>query len=187
MKKNLIALLGMSVFMVCLAPSLEAQGFYIGPQLGYAQQRPSLSNVEFNSETNWIYGARAGIRFLMFAVEANYFQASHNLSVEELFTFDWDEREIDTHYLGVNLKYYFPLLWLQPYLTVGYGFYTAEIKEIDKDTNRGFNLGLGLELQLGRKLSLLAEGKYHHVKLDIDEQELKLGEFTVAGGFNIYF
>jgi len=173
--------------LLCLTPPLLSQGFYIGPQLGRSQQRPSLTDIEFDSDTTWLYGARAGVRILMFALEINYFQAAHNLTVKELFTFDWDGREIDYNYLGLNLKYYLPLLMLQPYLTVGYGYYTASIAGIDEDTKRGFNLGAGLELRLGKKFSLLAEGKYHHVKLDIDARELKLGDFTIAGGFNVYF
>jgi hypothetical protein len=40
---------------------------------------------------------------------------------------------------------------------------------------------------LGKSFSLLAEGRYHHVKVDIDDETLKLGNFTLAGGLNFYF
>lgn len=178
---------GLILLLAIPATSLFGQGLYFGPQVGQVRQTPGLSDVEFNSDTSWLYGARLGVRILMFAVEVNYFLSSHDLEVADLFESPWNGREINTRYLGLNVKYYFPMLILQPYLTVGYGYYTAEVARIDEDTTRGFNLGAGLELQLGRKFSLLAEGKYHHVNLDIDQQEFKIGQFTIAGGFNIYF
>ena len=33
----------------------------------------------------------------------------------------------------------------------------------------------------------MAEGKYHNVKVDIDESEMELKNYTLSGGFNIYF
>lgn len=162
-------------------------GFYLGVQAGYSAQKPSLKDVEFSTDTTFLYGVRAGIKFMMIALEANYFQAAHDLELKELVVFEWGGRQIDYNYIGLNIKYFFPFAMVHPYVTFGYGYYTGNIQDIDEDTNKGFNLGLGLEVMLGSKLSLLAEGKYHHANLLIDESELGLGNFTFSGGFNIYF
>ncbi|MHB8095862.1 MAG: outer membrane beta-barrel protein, partial [Candidatus Aminicenantales bacterium] len=68
-----------------------------------------------------------------------------------------------------------------------YGYYTADIHDFGKDKNGGFNAGAGVELILGKNFSLSAEGKYHHVKLNVDAQNLSLGNFTLSGGLNFYF
>ncbi len=162
-------------------------GFFIGIQGGWSSQKPSLNGVEFNSNTTFLYGARVGVKFMMLAIEANYFQAAHNLEVKKLLTFDWDGHEMDYNYLGLNLRVYIPLILVHPYFTVGYGNYSADIKDIGKDKNRGINVGIGVELHLGDKFSLLAEGKYHRVKVDIDENKLDLDNYTLIGGFNFYF
>ena len=76
------------------------------------------------------------------------------------------------------MKYYFSLLLLQPYLTFGLGYYTADIYEIDKDTDRGYNLGAGVEISLGKKIALLGEVRYHRIKLLIDDKEFKVGDLV---------
>ena len=189
MKRNilLIALLSFGILAGTSALAEAANGFYIGPYFGYSAQKPSLTGVEFTTDTTFLYGARIGFKFLMFSIEANYFKAAHNLRLKEFVTFEWGEQEIDYQYLGLNAKIFFPILFLHPYLTGGYGFYTADISTIGKDTDKGFNVGLGLEIHLGKKFSLLAEGKYHRVGVDIQAKKLKLGDFSLAGGFNIYF
>ena len=106
---------------------------------------------------------------MMFAIEANYFQAAHNLVAKELVAFNWNSFEVDYNYLGLNLRVYIPLIVVHPYVTVGYGSYSANLKDIAKDSNRGINLGLGVEVQLGDTFSLMAEGKYHNVKVDIED------------------
>ncbi len=177
-----------SLFILCLVANGFAQvGFYLGAQAGYSAQKLSLKDVEFNTDTTYLFGARLGIKLMMIAVELNYFQAAHNIDLADPLSIDWGGREVDYNYLGLNLKYFFPLFMLQPYLTFGYGYYTADIHEIDKDKDGGYNLGIGLELKLGSKFSILAEGKYHHVNLDIEEKKLGLGDFTICGGFNVYF
>jgi opacity protein-like surface antigen len=184
-KKSILVL----IFLLCFvfaSGGFARTGLYLGIQGGYSAQKPSLKDVEFNTDTTFVYGLRAGIRVLMIGVEASYFQAAHNLDPADILSLDWGEREIDYNFLGLNLKYFFPLIFLNPYITAGYGYYTADIDEIDKDKNGGYNLGLGLELNLGR-LSLTAEGKYHHVKLEIEEMDLKIGDFTLVGGLSFYF
>jgi opacity protein-like surface antigen len=188
MRRNviLIALLSFGILAGTSLPAQAAGGFYLGPYFGYSAQKPTLTGVEFNTDTTFLYGARIGFKFLMLSVEANYFKAAHNLRLKEFITFEWGGQEIDYQYLGINAKIYFPFLFIHPYLTGGYGYYTADITTIGRDTERGFNVGLGLEIRIGKKFSLLAEGKYHRVGVDIQTRKLKLGDFTLAGGFNIY-
>lgn len=187
MKKTWMVAVVLAFSLFFTSNALGQGGLYLGIQAGYSAQKPSLKDIEFNTNTSFLYGVRAGVKFMMVALEANYFQAAHNLELKELVTFDWGGREIDYNYIGLNFKYFLPLPLLHPYLTAGYGYYTASIRDIDKDTEGGFNIGLGLELMVGKKFSLLAEGKYHHVKLDIEQRDLKIGNFSLSGGINIYF
>lgn len=174
--------------ILCAAPQVLGQsGLFLGVQGGYSVQKPSLKEVTFNSDASFLYGARIGLKFLMLGAEVNVFRASHNLDAKDPLALHWGEGEVSYSYLGLNLKYFFPLLLLHPYVSVGYGYYTADIQNIDKDTQKGFNLGLGAELHLGSKISVLAEGRYNRAKLDIDNRELKLGDFTLSGGINVYF
>jgi opacity protein-like surface antigen len=179
-------LLALFCFMF-VGGTAAGSNFFIGVQGGWSSQKPKIADMKFDSDTSFLYGARAGVKFMMLALEANYFQAAHNLLAKDGMAFDWNGREIDYSYLGLNLRVYFPLVIIHPFLTAGYGYYRAHIKDVGKDREKGFNFGAGAELRLGDKFSLLAEGKYHRVTLNIDESELKLGDFTLSGGFNIYF
>lgn len=186
--KHKIAVGVLWLFILCAAPQVRGQsGLFLGVQGGYSIQKPSLKEVKFNADTSFLYGARIGFKFLMLGAELNVFRASHDLDARDLLALHWGEEEIRYSYLGVNLKYFFPLLLLHPYVSVGYGYYTADIQNVEKDTQEGFNLGFGAELHLGSKISILAEGRYHRATLDIDNQELKLGDFTLNGGINVYF
>ena len=187
MKKTIVILAITVIFLGCSSNVMGRSGFFIGLQGGYSAQKPGLPDFEFKTDTSFLYGVRLGLKFLMIAVELNYFQAAHNLELKEYFTFSWGGKEIDYNYLGANLKFFFPFLVFQPYITGGYGYYTADIKTIGKNTDKGLNGGLGIEIHLGSKFSLLVEGKYHHVSLDIDQLELKIGDWTLSGGLNFYF
>jgi len=160
---------------------------YIGGFGGYSAQTPSFHDVQFDTNTTFLYGLRAGVRFLMFGAELSYFTAGHNIEMEDYFLFNWNGLENDYSYIGLNLKMFFPLAILHPYITAGYGYYTVDIHDIDKNNDGGYNLGAGLEIRLGRKFSILAEGKYHHVKVNISDLELGFGNFTLTAGLNFYF
>jgi opacity protein-like surface antigen len=186
--KRTIAGLVLVATLIVAAPDARAGIVYLGLQGGLSRQKASLSGITFDADTSFLYGVRAGVKILSLAVELNYFQAAHNLMQSGLSLPDWGDREIDYSYLGVNVRWIIlPLPIINPYLTVGYGYYAADIHEIDKDRNGGFNVGAGVELMLGKSFSLLAEGKYHHVSLDIDAQKMKLGNFTLSGGLNFTF
>lgn len=187
MRKILLPAFVLTISLLLASNAFGQGGLYLGVQAGFSAQKPSLKDIEFNTDTTFLYGVRAGVRVMMIAVEVNYFRAAHNLELKELVTLAWGNQEIDYSYLGLNLKYFFPLVVLHPYITFGYGYYTADVRNFDEDKEKGFNLGLGLELMAGGKFSLLAEGKYHRANLDIDEREFKLGDFTFCVGVNIYF
>ncbi len=186
MKKTLSIMIILPL-LVLVTHNFARGGIYVGLLGGFSAQKPSLKDVDFNTDTTYLYGLRAGVRFMMVGVELNYFQAAHNLELDDIVGFDWGGRDIDYNYIGLNIKYFFPLMVLHPYITAGYGYYKADIKDVGDDQKRGYNLGVGVELMLGQKFSLLAEGKYNIVNLDIDKRELKLGDFTISGGFNVHF
>ena len=73
---------------------------------------------------------------MMFAIEANFFQAAHNLVAKDIVAFDWDGVEVDYNYLGINGRVYIPLIVVHPYITVGYGSYSAKLKDIAKSRKR---------------------------------------------------
>jgi hypothetical protein len=179
---------GTLVLMVFLAaPSAGAGIIYFGVQGGISRQKASFSDIKFDADSTFLYGAKAGVKFMSLAVELSYFQAAHNINAQDLSLTAWRNRDIDYSYIGANVKWFFPILIVQPYLTAGYGYYTADIHNIDKDKNGGFNAGAGVEIMLGKTFALTAEGKYHHVKLNIDAQNFTLGDFTLTGGVSIYF
>ena len=185
--KRMCAVVVFFVLFLTAANAFSQIGIYIGGFAGYSAQKPSFENVEFTTDTTFLYGLRGGIRFMMLALEVSYFRAMHNISMPDFVTFDWDGRVNDYNYIGLNLKYIFSLAIFHPFLTVGYGYYTVDIENIDKDKEGGINAGLGLEISLGKKISILAEGKYHHVVVDIQKIKLGLGNFTICGGLNIHF
>jgi len=175
------------ILFLTAANAFAQIGIYIGGFAGSSAQKPSFENVQFSTDTTFLYGLRGGIRFLMLALEVSYFRAMHNIAMADFLTIDWNGRINDYSYIGLNLKYVFSLAIFHPYLTAGYGYYTVDIENIAKDKEGGINFGAGLEISLGKRISILAEGKYHHVTVDIQKINLGLGNFTVCGGLNIYF
>jgi len=185
--KRMCAVVVFFVLFLTAANAFSQIGIYIGGFAGYSAQKPSFENVEFTTDTTFLYGLRGGIRFMMLALEVSYFRAMHNIALADFVTLNWDNPVNDYSYIGLNLKYVFSLAIFHPYLTAGYGYYTVDIENIAKDKAGGINVGAGLEISLGKRISILAEGKYHHVTVDIQKINLGLGNFTVCGGLNIYF
>jgi opacity protein-like surface antigen len=185
--KKAVAGIVLALSVLCIVPNAQAGFIYLGLQGGLSMQKAKFSDITFSTDTSFLYGIKAGVKFMMFAVELNYFQAAHNLDPKDISAPMWRDRKVDYSYLGANLRWIFPILVAQPYLTAGYGYYTVDIHDIDKDHNGGFNVGAGVEVMLGGKFSLSAEGRYHHVTLDITTESFKIGDFSLTGGFNIYF
>jgi len=186
MKRIVGPVLFLALFLTA-ANAFSQVRIYVGGYAGYSAQKPSFEDVEFTTDTTFLYGLRGGIRFLMLALEVNYFSAMHNIEMSDFLLFNWNGKTSDYSYIGLNLKYIFPLAIFQPYVTGGYGYYTVDIHNIDKDNEGGYNFGAGLEVSLGKKISLLVEGKYHHVAVDIKAIDISVGNFTLCGGLNINF
>ena len=186
MKRGIVGIGLAALVLVFALPGFSQVGVYVGGLAGVSAQSPSVENVEFTTDTTFLYGVRAGIRVLMLGLEVSYFQAAHNIQVGGGSLIDWSGKVNDYSYLGVNAKLMAKLLFLMPYFTLGYGYYTVDIQSIDRDRDGGFNVGVGLEIKMGR-FGLTAEGKYHHVTVDVQNIHLGLGDFTFCGGLNFYF
>ena len=186
MKRFAAPVLALAILAGWAAPA-SSQTIYLGAYAGTSSQTPKFQNVQFTTDTTFAYGLRVGVRLLMFALEGTYFQAAHNIVVGGGTLVDWNNKVNDYSYLGVNAKLFFPLLFLQPYITAGYGYYSIDIQSIDKARDGGFNFGAGLEIKLGSKIGISAEGRWHNVNVDIAHISLGLGDFTLCGGFNLYF
>ncbi len=176
-----------ALLAVLSAPAFSQVGIYLGAFGGASVQTPSAVSFEFDTDTTFVYGLRAGLRVLMVGVELNYFQAAHNIIVGGPGLADWDQKINSYSYVGLNGKIYFPILMLQPFITAGYGYYTADIHDIDKDNDGGLNFGAGLDLKLGRRFSLTAEGRWQKVVVSIEDIELSLGDWTFWAGFQVHF
>ena len=184
MKKYAVLTLAFVLFLGIGGNSYGEKIFFIGLQGGWSSQKLDFMDLDFVRDTSFLYGLRAGARILFFTIEGQYFQAAHNLSVTDVVL---DERQIDYNHLGLCLRLFLPFPLVNPYLTVGYGRYSADIKGLGDDSNTGYNIGLGLELHLGSKFSILGEGKYNHVGLEIENDDLTIGDFTLHLGLNFYF
>jgi opacity protein-like surface antigen len=184
MKKYAVLLLALIIFLGFGGKAYGSKIFFIGLQGGWSSQKLDFKGLEFNRDTSFLYGLRVGARILFFTIEGQYFQAAHNISVAD---FALDERQINYNHLGLSLRLFLPFPLVNPYLTIGYGRYSADIKGLGDDSNAGYNVGLGLELHLGGTFSILGEGKYNHVGLEIEDDDLSVNDFTFHFGMNFYF
>lgn len=189
MRKKLFVLTVFLVLAVSAPRAFGQLGIYGGVFGGFSSQKPSLPEVDFEADGAFVYGARLGLRVMMIGVEGHFFRAVHDINLRELAMLDWHGQTVDFNYFGLNLKLFFSVLILHPYLTAGFGYYTVDISEVGDDGKAGYNFGAGLELQLGKRFSLGVEGKWHQVKLDVDilHPGLSVGDFTLTGGFSIHF
>ncbi len=185
MKKKLMIIIMIFGFIFFSGNLIFAQNLFFGGQFGLSVQKPSLDEIEVSTDTTYLYGLYAGVKFAGLALELNYFQAAHDLELKELID-PWADREMDYSFVGVNLKVFIPVPIISPYLTGGYGNYRAEISGISSDSSGGLNIGAGVEMALGDHFALKGEGKYNHVNLNIEERELSVGDFTFAVGIIYY-
>ena len=184
--KKTFAVVVISICLLGLASQAQAGILFLGIQGGVSNQKASFSGISFDKDATFLYGLKAGVNIMTLTLELNYFQAAHNINTSDLSADMWRNRAVDYSYLGANVRWNFPLLVVRPYITVGYGYYTADIKHIDKDSQGGINAGAGVEIMLGKKISIAAEGKYHHVKFHVLDNSLKVGDFTLTGGLNFH-
>lgn len=189
MKKRLLVMTCVLFLGLGASQAFGQLGIYGGIYGGFSSQHLSLPDVDFEADGAFVYGAKVGLQILMIGVEASYFRAVHDISMHELILLDWDGQTVDYNYYGLNFKLYLFQVLIKPYITAGFGYYTADISEIGDDGKGGYNFGGGVELMLGKKFSLGVEGKWHHVTLDVNllHPDLSLGDFTLTGGFNLHF
>ncbi|MBM3294165.1 MAG: hypothetical protein FJY82_06520 [Candidatus Aminicenantes bacterium] len=180
------AALAAAFVLLAAVPSFSQVGLYLGPYAGVSAQKPSFENVRFDRNTTFLYGLRAGVQVLMLALEFHYFKAGHAVEMEDFLLFNWDGLENDYSFFGGGLRLMFPLPVVRPFLALGHGSYTAELRGVDLDRRRGWNFGGGLEVKLGR-LALIGEGKWQRATFVLDDFEIGLGDFTFTAGLNIYW
>lgn len=178
------------VFVFASVSALHAQEIYIGALAGYSSEKPKLpdiQDIEFESDATLFYGGRLGVRISMIAIEAMYIRAGHELTQIGAGVIDWDGRELEYQYIGANVKLFpFSLAIFHPYLIGGYGYYMAEIKDIGDDKTGSYSVGVGMELKFS-KIALVAEGKYRRGDVEIEGNNLELGNYSLNVGLNIYF
>lgn len=172
-------------FGLSLTFPLQA-GFKLGVFAGQSWQKPDYQNLQFNTDTCWVYGVRASIKVLILGLEGYYFQVAHNLQLGDI-SHSWQDRKVDFSCLGMAVKSYFSLLIVHPYLSLGYGYYSVGLQGITEERKAGLNFGAGLEISLGDKLSLQAEARYHRPVLNINKADFRLGDLVVTGGLNYHF
>ncbi len=177
-------------FLLVSASGLHAQKVYIGGMVGWTQSElelPDLASEEFGKENALFYGGRLGLKFSMLAVEAVYIRSDVDLVQTVSSVIDWNGETMEYQFIGVNAKLFpFSLAIFKPYITGGYGIYLTEISNVDKDSKGGYNFGIGVELQFAN-IAFVVEGKRRVGNATIDGQDLDLGNYSVAGGINIYF
>ncbi|MCP2520380.1 porin family protein [Candidatus Aminicenantes bacterium AC-335-B20] len=173
------------IFVFLISTPAWSNIIYLGVQSGISLQKPSFSDIEFNTDTTFLMGLNGGFRLGGFGFELNYFQAAHNLEPVDILTFDWGKRELDFSYLGGYFKIGIPFPLIFPYATIGYGYYTANLEGIDKEKKGGLSIGAGVEISFG-KLGIKGEGKYHKVGINFEERKFDFKNFTFIVGLNFY-
>ncbi len=187
MKKCTIPIVVIAAVLFMTGSAFGQVGFYLGLDGGVSSQHLDLDDVEFDRDTTFVYGIKAGIRVLFLGFEVQYFQASHNINVTDFPDFGWADRKVNYNYTGINGKIFLPIPIVSPYLALGYGTYKVKLEDLDEDKTANFNFGLGLELKLGRHFALQAEWKYHPSSVTLDNEDLKINDYTLVGGLHFYF
>lgn len=175
-----------AVLLLVIAYVPARAGFYIGVRGGLSNQNVTGGSIKFTKDSAFLYGAQVGVKFLSFAVEGEFYRANHNLFPETPLQVVLPPQDMNYYYLGVNGKLGLPLSIIYPYLTVGFGTYTANIKDIGKNSNSAFNVGVGAEMYVG-KVGIFAELRYTDFSMDLQDQKWDFGGLDVQAGFNIHF
>ena len=187
MKKYLATLVLTMAVLILTGNAIASPGFYIGVEAGTSTPKFTLtgvSGIDFKGNRSLLYGAKVGFKFLFMAIEGNVLTGSHDIPRRPGPVmppeYILEGKTVGVTYWGINGKLFLPIPIVQPYVMGGYGTYSVNIDTIGKDSNRGYNLGIGVEVKLG-KLGLFAEGRYHKVKVDI-EGELNMSNYTLTFG-----
>ncbi len=161
-------------------------GFYVGIQSGLSNQDVSVTKIHFDKDSTFLYGAQAGLKFLGLAIEGQFYRADHSLLSDDPSLGIYDGRGMDYYYLGINAKIGISLPLVYPYLTAGYGRYSAHIEQIGESVDGSFNVGVGAELTL-KKIGLFAELRYVDFALEISSLSWDFGGVNFHCGLNYHF
>ena len=186
MKKKVFGLAAWGVFWLTFASAPAGAQFYLGIRAGLSNQDARADQIKFDKNSAVLYGAQAGIRFLSLAIEGQFYRADHNLVGENPAMVEV-EQEMDYYYLGVSGKLGISFSIFYPYITVGYGNYSINLKNIGKKWDTAFNVGAGVELTV-RKVGVFGELRYTDFDyLDIGGRDWDFGGIDLHFGLNIHF
>jgi hypothetical protein len=184
MKKRVFGCAVCSVFILVFSSVPANAQFYLGVRGGLSNQNVQTDQIKFDKNSTFLCGAQVGIKFLGLAVEGQFYRADHNLLAEGLPADV--EQKMDYNYLGVSGKLGISLAIVYPYVTVGYGTYSVDLKGLVKKSKGAFNVGAGAEVTLG-KIGIFGELRYTDFDLDIDEMAWDFGGLDLHFGLNIHF
>jgi len=172
------------LFLAFLSAPAGAQ-FYLGIRGGLSNQNAQMDQLKFDKDSTFLYGAQAGIKFLGLAVEGQFYRADHNL-LGETAALAEVEQEMDYYYLGISGKLGISLAIVYPYITVGYGTYSVNLKGLGKKSDGAFSAGAGVEVTLG-KIGIFGELRYNDFNVEIEDLAWDFGGMDLHFGLNIHF
>ena len=184
MTKKIICSAVCGALLLAFASVPAGAQFYLGVRGGLSNQDAKAGEIDFDSSSAFLYGGQVGIKFLGFAAEGQFYRSDHDLLAE---TFSGDAgQEMDYYYLGVNGKLGISLAVVYPYITVGYGTYSVNLKDIGSESDWGYNVGAGVELTLG-KVGIFGELRYTDFSVEFENLEWDFGGLDLHFGLNIHF
>jgi len=183
-----VGILAAAVVLCILAVPARGQ-IYIGVRGGLANQdverQGSLGDIKFDKDSAFLYGGQVGIKLAALAVEGEFYRAGHNLLSGDTGA-PANGVELDYYYLGVNAKLGLPLPVIFPYVTAGYGKYTADLTGFGKYGDGAFNVGAGAELTIG-KVGLFGELRCKKFSFELDNQDWDFKGVELHFGLNVHF
>ena len=187
--KRTMTLSAILVFVFILTSHAVAQDFYIGVKFGLAQQKTKFEELEaiYATEYSTVYGFCIGTKFLNFGLEAHYFHSDHRLTPKDEPPLELDIERFKLNVIGANVLYYINIPVVKPYLSAGMGTYNVDVVGLAKDGSIGYNFGVGANVRVTELVSVSADGKYHLVKFDLNQNEMDLKEFTWYVSVNFHF
>jgi opacity protein-like surface antigen len=183
-----VSVIAAAIILAVSAAPARAQ-FYIGARGGLSNQdverTGDLGDIKFDKDSAFLYGGQVGFKFSALAVEGEFYRADHDLLSGDP-SIPAAGVELDYYYLGVNGKLGILLVVVYPYITVGYGTYSADLAGFGKDSDTAFNVGAGAELLLG-KLGIFGEVRYKDFSFELDNQKWDFGGVELHFGLNVHF
>jgi len=188
MKNKAWAVIFAASFGLAVTAAPARGQFYVGVRGGASNENASrtggaLGKIDFDSSSAFLYGAQIGFKLSAVAVEGEIYRADHNLMQSGLSTSAVD---MNYYYVGVNVKLGIPLVVLYPYVTAGYGRYSAKLSSIGQGSDSAFNVGAGAELTIGR-IGVFAEARYTDFGFDLANLSWDFGGLDLHFGLNVHF